>query len=284
MLSVQRDAVRAHVWLYFWSAWVQPLVPFMADLKVHGHKRMAGNHFMPKLSVCKPSRTTMLPPVKRSVLGLVAYCLLVAADSLQKRAVAFYDPNVGGGSMLNNAGSGGGEPLNVIVSGLSSSAVLTDAGILNYARAIGFSTECLGIHLGDPQSANLGDGHGFVNQTMELRQDYGNAELGTCLESLIGGNHFRVYRQNGPMANSKALFLAVSKEEDVNKHHTIVPDGYNIGRDQLVTNALGKKTFKGVHYSTVGQNVTGLLPAGNAGVNHGIATDGITTLLTVTII
>lgn len=53
------------------------------------------------------------------------------------------------------------------------------------------SEECLDIHLGSPFSANLGDGHGWVNQTIELRQDYGSADLGTCLESLIGGNHFR---------------------------------------------------------------------------------------------
>ena len=53
------------------------------------------------------------------------------------------------------------------------------------------STECLGIHLGDPQSANLGDGNGWVNQTVELRQDYGESTVGTCLESLTGGNHFR---------------------------------------------------------------------------------------------
>jgi len=26
---------------------------------------------------------------------------------------------------------------------------------------------------------------------LELRQDYGDPNLGTCLESLIGGNHFR---------------------------------------------------------------------------------------------
>jgi hypothetical protein len=54
------------------------------------------------------------------------------------------------------------------------------------------SEECLGIHLGDPQSANLGDGNGPVNQTIELRQDFGDPDLGTCLESLIGGNHFRL--------------------------------------------------------------------------------------------
>jgi hypothetical protein len=102
-----------------------------------------------------------------------------------------------------------GEPLNVIISALSSPQVLTDAGFLNFARAIGLqviyystswhllinrftsSTECFGIHIGDPQSANLGDGHGWFNQTNELREDYGNPDVGTCLESLIGGNHFR---------------------------------------------------------------------------------------------
>ena len=70
------------------------------------------------------------------------------------------------------------------------------------------SKECLGIHLGDPFSANLGDGHGAMNQSIELRQDFGSAALGTCLESLIGGNHFRVYFQNGPLADTGAVFLA----------------------------------------------------------------------------
>lgn len=35
------------------------------------------------------------------------------------------------------AGPGKGEPLNVIISGLSSPEVLTDAGFLNFSRAIG---------------------------------------------------------------------------------------------------------------------------------------------------
>ena len=68
--------------------------------------------------------------------------------------------------------------------------------------------ECFGAHLGDPQSANLGDGNGYVNQTFELRQDYGNPDIGTCWESLVGGNHLRLFRQNGPSANTGALFLA----------------------------------------------------------------------------
>ncbi|KAJ7188399.1 hypothetical protein C8R46DRAFT_1205554 [Mycena filopes] len=207
-----------------------------------------------------------------------------------KRAVDFFNPTSNGGSMLDDASGGSnvtgldlGEPLNVIISGLSSAAVLTDGGFLNFARAIGFSTECLGQHIGGPQTANLGDGNGYLNQTVELRQDYGDPALGTCLESLIGGNHLRVYRQNGPEANSGALFLAVSKEENVAEGHTIVPNGYNIGRDALVANTVGTTSFDGVNYSTISKSLTGLLPAGSTGVNHGIATDGTTILLTVTI-
>jgi len=55
---------------------------------------------------------------------------------------------------------------------------------------------------------NLGDGNSWVNQTMELRQHYGNRALGTCLESAWGGNHFRMWRQNGTNATTNALFLA----------------------------------------------------------------------------
>ncbi|KAK7057309.1 hypothetical protein R3P38DRAFT_3303864 [Favolaschia claudopus] len=227
-------------------------------------------------------------------LGLATLAL---AAPQTKRAVAFVNPTLAGGSMLDDASGGSspadlGEPLNVIISGLSSPSVLTDNGFLNFARAIGLyapfiSTECLGIHLGGPQTANLGDGHGYLNQTVELRQDYGDSILGTCLESLIGGNHLRVYRQDGPTADTGALFLAVSKEEDVTQGHTIVPDGYNIGRDLLVQNATNTNphpSFGGVTYSATLQQLTGLLPAGSAGVNHGIATDGVTSLLTVTIV
>lgn len=71
------------------------------------------------------------------IVVLAAQASLSLAGPLCKRAVDYYNVTAGGGSMLDNAGSGGGEPLNVIVSGLSSPDVLTDDGILNYARAIG---------------------------------------------------------------------------------------------------------------------------------------------------
>ncbi|KAF5364404.1 hypothetical protein D9757_011913 [Collybiopsis confluens] len=169
--------------------------------------------------------------------------------------------------------------LKVIISGLSSPTVLTVDGIVNYAKSIGFSEECLGFHLGAPQSANLGDGNGWVNQTIELRQDYGNSEIGTCLETLIGGNHFRVFVQNGTAAQSGALFLAwvpqwldyylYLKKEDLEEGHTIIPDGYNIGRNKLVNAAIGTTRFDGVTYVTTARNLTGLLAAGSIGVNHG---------------
>ncbi|KAI1785747.1 hypothetical protein LXA43DRAFT_899119 [Ganoderma leucocontextum] len=229
----------------------------------------------------------MLFPKLSAVTLELLVPLLISSIALgaavNKRAAEFFNPASGGGSMFIDAGNGLGEPMNVIISGLSSPGVLNLDGVINFARAIGFSEECLGIHLGDPFSANLGDGNGAVNQSIELRQDYGSAALGTCLETLIGGNHFRVYFQNGSLADSGAVFLAVSKEEDLEEGHTIIPDGYDVGRDLLVQNAVGTTSFDGVTYSTTAQNITGLMPVGSAGVNHGIAVDGIVTLLTVNI-
>ncbi|KAF5343143.1 hypothetical protein D9758_015208 [Tetrapyrgos nigripes] len=214
---------------------------------------------------------------------LIASPLTSLALVIPRQATGFFNPAQGGGSMLTDAGNGLGEPLNVIISGLSSPQVLSQSGVTNYAKAIGFSTECLGIHIGDPQSANLGDGHGSVDQTIELRQDFGDPNLGTCLESLNGGNHFRVFIQNGPQQNTGALFLAVSQEESSSENHTISPDGYDSGRDNLVAGAVGTKNFGGVTYHTTSQTVSGLLSAGTAGINHGIAIDGQVTLLTVTV-
>ncbi|KAH9821898.1 hypothetical protein DFH28DRAFT_950984 [Melampsora americana] len=73
--------------------------------------------------------------------------------------ISYYIPSDGGGTSLNRAtNSGLGEPLNVIISAQSSPEILTDSGIENFAKAIGFSQECLGLHKGDLQKANLGDG------------------------------------------------------------------------------------------------------------------------------
>ncbi|KAF8529885.1 hypothetical protein JB92DRAFT_2825755 [Gautieria morchelliformis] len=204
--------------------------------------------------------------------ALLALPIALSAGLEKRDGVAFFSPTDGGGSMLDSS-AGLGEPLNVIISGLSSPDVLTDDGLLNWANSIGFSTECLGIHIGTPQTANLGDGNGPLNEIKVIRQDFGNSETGTCLESAIGGDHFRYWRQNGPTANSGALFLAVSHEEvELLSYY-----------DELVSAATGTTSFGGVTYSTTAEAVTGLLEAGSAGINHGIAIDGIVQLLTITI-
>ncbi|KAJ6494943.1 hypothetical protein DFH09DRAFT_1052721 [Mycena vulgaris] len=217
-----------------------------------------------------------------AVLALAVPTLLTASPI--KRADDFINPTLAGGAFLDKSG-GLGEPLNVIISGKSSPDVLTPDGFLQYAQTIGFDVECLGLHIGDPQTANLGDGRGDVNEDKVLRQSFGIPGVGTCLESLTGGNHFRVF----PQFSSGALFLAVSKEEDASESHNIIADGYNIGRDLLVAGAVGTHTgfdgkkFKLNTYDTQVTDLTGLLAPGADGINHGIAQDGIIKLLTVTL-
>ncbi|KAH0828916.1 hypothetical protein J3R83DRAFT_2337 [Lanmaoa asiatica] len=222
-----------------------------------------------------------------TILALTARLVsLLNVGTVQRvGSVAYYNPALGGGSMLNNAEDGYGEPLNVIISGESSPGVLTEDGIVNYARAIGFSEECFNIHLGTPFPADLGDGNGWVNQTTELRQDYGSSGIGTCLESLIGGNHFRI--QGRGEANVVSYFtfdIELASDQPVTENHDIIPDGYDIGRDNLVAGAIGETNYGGVSYSTQAENITGLLAPGTEGVNHGIAQDGVVTLLTVKIV
>lgn len=158
----------------------------------------------------------------------------------------FYDPHLtDGGNMLTQVPdtypAGMGEPINVIISAHSDAAVLvdqeTDGGLRNYFQSIGFSTECLGTSLGSKQAANLGDGRGYVNETAVIRWDYGNPTVGTCTETVDGGNHFRYWVQDGPDADSGAFFLAASYEKPLNDEHDIAPNGYNNARDWLVGNA-----------------------------------------------
>ncbi|KAF9493468.1 hypothetical protein BDN71DRAFT_1394947 [Pleurotus eryngii] len=190
----------------------------------------------------------------------------------------------GGGSMLDKS-AGLGEPLNVIISARSHPSVRTKAGLTQWAQAIGFSTECLGLHLGTPQTANLGDGAGDVDELGVWRADFHSPLLGTCLESLIGGNHFRAWIQNfnATAGSGGAVFLAASQEEDSTQHHNIVPNGYNLGRDNLVNAALGthQHPFLPYKFVTTSADLTGLLAPGAEGVNHNISQDGVVKLLTV---
>lgn len=195
---------------------------------------------------------------------------------------AFIDPRLYGGRNLDLS-AGLGEPLNVIISGLSSPELLTRKGLQSYFRSLDFDFECLGLHSGKPQQAWL-DPRGWVDQVFLFREVYTPLDhlFGTCLESLVGGNHIRAWQQQG----TGAWFLAVSKEEDATKHHMVVPDGYNIGRNEMVEKTqsgkpAGQTSFFGKKYSTRVEYVSGLLEVGTEGINHGIAIDGRTAILTV---
>lgn len=54
----------------------------------------------------------------------------------QESGAAFFSPLDGGGSELDIVSPGLGEPMNVIISGLSDPQVLTDDGFLNWARSV----------------------------------------------------------------------------------------------------------------------------------------------------
>ena len=53
------------------------------------------------------------------------------------------------------------------------------------------------------------------NETAVIRYDYGDPSLGTCQETIQGGNHFRYWVQNGPQRNTSAVFMAVSYEHSL---------------------------------------------------------------------
>ncbi|TBU31788.1 hypothetical protein BD311DRAFT_804267 [Dichomitus squalens] len=242
-----------------------------------------------------------------------------ASSSSPPRSVppaGFYNPNDSGGKMLTVAPNTGGlgEPLNIIVSGNSDETVLVDSedngGFRNYMISVGFAAECLGQHEGDAQTANLGDGNGQLNETSELRWDYGDPQLGTCQETIDGGNHFRYWIQDGPSANSGAFFLATSYELPIQTGHDILFDGYNLGRDWLVGNATaqssiiptanltngttfsGQTSFGGYTYSTDALYLSGILSNSTDGLNHassvggnGVeALDGLVAVLTVKVV
>ncbi|KAH9986624.1 hypothetical protein BJV77DRAFT_1028331 [Russula vinacea] len=192
------------------------------------------------------------------------------------------DPRINGGRFLDFTAPLLGEPLNVILSGLSDPLVLTEDGFREYTKSIGYSNECLGLHLGNIHDADLGDGNGRTPEQYLARQAYFPV-WGTCWESVAGGHHFRAWRQNGTHAASGAWFIGASKEEPSQKRHKIVKDGYNVGRDWFVERALAGSHWKGhqIWWRAEVEWRTGLLEPGSKGINHGIPVDGRVAVLTV---
>lgn len=147
-----------------------------------------------------------------------------------------------------------GEPLNIIIANTSSPDVMEPERFLIWATyvhttadssALGFGVSCLGQ--GDPQTvmyANLGRGNERVRQGSEsgmngvLRWNYGMPDMGTCKQSISGGNHFRWFVQKHDGVDS--IFLAASDSQSLANGHRIITDGYNLGRDRIVGNATKK--------------------------------------------
>ncbi|KAF8628626.1 hypothetical protein AX15_003761 [Amanita polypyramis BW_CC] len=194
--------------------------------------------------------------------------------------VGWFDPRIHGGRFLDYTTDDYGEPLNVIISGLSDPFILTDDGFAHYTKSLGYSEECLGLHLGNRHGADLGDGDGTKLQQVIVRQYYFPI-WGTCWESLAGGHHFRAWKQNGTLANSGAWFIGASKEANSRQHHKIVPNGYNLGRDYLVESAVAGGYWKSMWWKADVEWRTDLIPEGKDGVNHGIPQDGRIAILTV---
>ncbi|THH07272.1 hypothetical protein EW145_g3498 [Phellinidium pouzarii] len=268
------------------------------------------------LVLCLPSLSVSTSPIEesRSYWDPIRRSLTLSSRS-NVPSTGYFDPRDNGGSFLTKVPdtfpAGLGEPINVILTANSDSAVLVDqesnGGLRNYYFAIGFAGECLGQHAGSDQEANLGDGNGYLNETAVIRWDYGDPTLGTCTETVKGGNHFRYWVQNGKSGNSNAVFMALSYEEPLSEQHDIIDNGYNLARDQLVGNATGgiivptsnltnsstysgQTSYGGYTYQTSVQYVSGLLPNTSTGINHLItvgagqnAVDGLVAVMTVKI-
>ncbi|VDC02448.1 unnamed protein product [Peniophora sp. CBMAI 1063] len=195
-------------------------------------------------------------------------------------SAGWVDPRILGGRMLDWPGGELGEPLNIIVSGLSDPFVLTPDGFRAYTKSIGYSEECLGLHYGTIHTADLGDGLRARDEQYLARQQY-FPMWGTCWESFAGGHHFRAWRQNGSLADSGAWFVGASQEEHSRKNHMIVEDGWNKGRDWFVERAVAGTHWKGIWWVADVEWREGLLAPGHKGINHGIAQDGRVAVLTV---
>ncbi|KAK7037259.1 hypothetical protein VNI00_011250 [Paramarasmius palmivorus] len=214
------------------------------------------------------------------------------ASSRNVPAAGFHNPLDTGGSFFTKVEGtfppGQVEPVNMVISANSDEDVLKDredgGGLRNYWLSLDFGGECLGQHSGSDQQVNLGDGNGYKNQTAVMRYNYQDPQLGTCKESIQGGNHFRYWVQDGSQANTGAIFMAASYEKPIAENHDIVSNGYNLGRDYIIGNITGsaiptlnltnQTTYTGTTqaggytYESHVQYLTGLLPNTSDNINH----------------
>ncbi|GAA6062507.1 hypothetical protein JCM10212_006356 [Sporobolomyces blumeae] len=237
--------------------------------------------------------------------------LSTATAATDLPALGFYNPTGNGGGWRTTweyvEWQPLGEPINLVVSGHSSPEVLEYDGVIDYFASLRFSAQCFQFYDdGSIQGADLGDGNGVLNQTTILRYNYDDPTLGTCGETLQGGNHFRLWQQNGSLANSGAWFLAASKEHNILLNHMIVPNGYDRGRDEIVqlatTDSLSSvsssssasnatttsplsphRVYRTTVRSVSGEEYFGVNPDPKT-FNHYIGTDGRIAVLTVEVV
>lgn len=206
-------------------------------------------------------------------VGLVA----LAASFVAAGGEQYASPSSHGGKILTNQS----EPLNVIISGTSDPAVLSPDGFAAYVSSLKFDPDSFAGQSSnnDAQQANLGDGNGWMNQTGLYRK------TPALMEVLQGGNHFRYWVQNGKKANTGAIFIAASIEMGLKQHHNIVPNGYDLGRDQLVGNATQAPTHSNTtEYTTklLSMDTSLMQGVSKNDLNHKIATDGKVAVLEIT--
>ncbi|WRT63434.1 uncharacterized protein IL334_000339 [Kwoniella shivajii] len=233
-------------------------------------------------------------------LSFIPGSALLALCSTTIQAVVhkgFNNPILNGGSMLayGDWPPALGEPLNIIISNQSDPRVLVETmqegGLYNYLEGAGFGGECFGLHMGDKQHCDLGDGYKNQTQRCILRYQYFHNEyLGTCLESIYGGNHIRVFKQE----DTGAYFLSSSAEMDSQSNHDLGMNAYDSGRGQSTshTTFTGEITKRGWRYMTQIEYIDDLVPANRTKWNHytgvqavgGYISDGLVAVLTVRVV
>ncbi|PWY97713.1 hypothetical protein BCV70DRAFT_44531, partial [Testicularia cyperi] len=118
----------------------------------------------------------------------------ISTSLVSPNELGFVDPRVYGGTSFDLVGNGMHEPLNVVISANSSPEILTRKGFQSYCRSLDFDRECLGLHAGSAQRAWT-DPRGWRDQEFLYREVYTPLDhvFGTCIESLVGGNHIRAW-------------------------------------------------------------------------------------------
>lgn len=135
------------------------------------------------------------------------------------------------------------EPLNLIITSTSnitqaglgrnnSEIFLASGGLSQYLSALNFSDECLGLHLSTPALAAINSPQPQLLDFL-YRENFGLGDSGSCLETVKGGFHFRGWRQN----LTGAWLLASSQEKNLTEQHDLVPNGYDLGRNEVARRA-----------------------------------------------